>query len=56
MKRLARATVAAVTILGLGVPGIVGAAANINTVGPNSGVSLNEQANQNHSKGGSSET
>lgn len=37
MKRLARATIAAVTILGLGVPGIVGAASNIGgTTGPNS--------------------
>lgn len=34
MKRLARATVAAVTILGLGVPGIVGASSSITTSGP----------------------
>jgi len=36
MKRLARATVAAVTILGLGVPGIVGASSSIVTSGPDS--------------------
>lgn len=37
MKRLARATVAAVTVLGLGVPGIVGAASSIDGLtGPDS--------------------
>lgn len=36
MKRLARATIAAVTVLGLGVPGIVGAASTIGVTGPDS--------------------
>lgn len=37
MKRLARATVAAVTVLGLGVPGVVGAASSIDGLtGPDS--------------------
>lgn len=36
MKRLARATIAAVTVLGLGVPGIVGATSSIGTTGPDS--------------------
>lgn len=36
MKRLARATIAAVTIIGLGIPGIVGATSSIDTTGPDS--------------------
>jgi hypothetical protein len=36
MKKLARATIAAVTILGLGVPSIVGASSSIGTTGPSS--------------------
>jgi len=44
MKRLARATVAAVTVLGLGVPSIVSAATTISTSGPSSPVVVSDVA------------
>lgn len=49
MKRLARATIAAVTVLGLGVPSIVGATSSITTSGPGAHTTV-KSANKNDVK------